>query len=123
MRDFNPRAFLEHVLLQLRNLGVDMSPACKEANSIERMERNPKPCFKLVLWGHTPDYNGPQPAYRFEGYYYPETRQFFVSGSSPSGDWGQILYPDHPCETPAEFAIRNHGLIDVDMSEITVTIE
>ncbi|EPN0316319.1 hypothetical protein ACTTZI_004221 [Vibrio vulnificus] len=120
MTTFNPEAFLNHVVLSLRNLDVDMTTrTSKPMNSIVCVEKNPKKCYKIELFGFTPDYDGEQPAHKTTGYYYPNEHKLFVI-LSYNGDWNDILFPTCNGMNPIEFALKNHGLVDLDMSEITV---
>lgn len=105
---FNANDFLAHIVLCLRGLNVEMTHTSGLTNSINRVE-NPKECHRVTLFGHTPDHEGPQPAYKVEAYAYPADRKLFVQADY-LGDWAEILYPSLDGLTPIVHTLKQHGL-------------
>lgn len=118
---FNANDFLNHIVLFLRGMRVEMSQTSGLINTIARVERNPKECYLVTLYGHTPDYCGEQPAYKVEAYAYPEERKLFVQ-MDYLGDWGDILYPTLNGLTPIVHTIKTHGL-NYSGEEWTIIVE
>ena len=111
MTAFNQAHFLDHLINSLRSLGVQMTHTSEGLkNTIERAERNPKECYTVTLFGHTPDYCGPQPAYKFMAFAYPAERKLFVNGNEGNGDWWEILFSQYDNRTPIEYTLKSHGL-------------
>ncbi|ARR10529.1 MULTISPECIES: hypothetical protein [Vibrio harveyi group] len=119
---FNPEKFLDHVVLSLRNLGVDLTPVAAPKNSIERTNNPNKESYKITIWGHTPNYEGEQPAYKTTMFYYPEDKKMFVNADW-NGDWNHVLFPNCDGLNKVEYTLKSHGLVNLDMTEITVIIE
>lgn len=112
----NADAFLLHLITQLRELGVDMSPTGAPENLIALVPRHPseqpaRECYQIQCWGKTPDYKGEQPAYRTDMHYYPQDHLLFVN-CSYNGEWNSLLFPYCDGMNPVEFSLKQHGLTD-----------
>ena len=122
---FDPNKFLDTLILQLRSLGVDMTPINPPyPNSIELQPKNPKTCYKVTCYGHTPSFDGlSQLPYSLTAYAYPETKEFFISGNGHCPYYNDFCHYLHQGLTPAEAILKEHGLIDYDMKSWSVVIE
>tara|TARA_Y100000031_G_scaffold110668_1_gene121893 strand:+ start:769 stop:1143 length:375 start_codon:yes stop_codon:yes gene_type:complete len=123
---FDANRFLDHLKLQLRNVGVDMTHISKVEDKTERMHDNPKECYLILTHGHTRDYPKQgdwQPAYTVKGYAYPEERKFYLQMNEGNGDWNDVLWPNCHGMTPADKALRENGLLDYDGNEWEVIAE
>lgn len=124
--NFNPQKFLNILILQLRQIHVDLTPKHAPAPKIELMTGNPKECYSVVFYGYTPDYpnqGDEQPAYKVAGYAYPETKQFYLQMQADGSDWHDLLWPSCNGMTPAEKALRESGLVGYEMDEWEVIAE
>lgn len=122
---FDAQRFLDHIILQLRQIGVDLTTWTNEARKAQRMEGNPRECYLIEFYGFTPDYpkqGDKQPAYKVKGYAYPESREFYLQIGSKD-DWNSMLWPSCNGMTPAEKALRDSGLTGYDMAEWQVIAE
>lgn len=113
---FEPKKFLDTLILQLRELGVDMTPINPpQPNSIELL---PSSCYKVTCYGHTPRlHNVQQPAYSLVAFVYPDQRALVISGNN------DCPYFNAQGLTPAEAILKEHGLTDHLMQPWAVTFE
>lgn len=122
---FDAQRFLDHIILQLRQIGVDLTTWAKEQRKAQRMERNAKECYLIEFHGFTPDYpkqGDKLPAYKVKGYAYPQSREFYLQMSMPN-EWRDLLWPSCNGMTPAEKALRKNGLVGYDQQEWKVIAE
>lgn len=123
---FDAIKFLDHLKLQLRNVGVDLTPRSAPLARVERMTANPRECYLLEFYGHTPDYpkvGDHQPAYKVKAYIYPQAREFHLQMHDGVSDWNRVLWPNCQNRTLAEHVIITHGVVGYDMQEWKVIQE
>lgn len=108
-QSFDKEDFISNLALSLRALNVELTHTSGVKNNIEQTN-NPRECYAVTMYGHTPDYHGPQPAYKFTAYAYPKERELFINVNAGNGDWWDILFPSSNGLTPIEKALKDHGL-------------
>ncbi|WP_141108949.1 hypothetical protein [Aeromonas veronii] len=107
---FNKDVFLDFLCCHVESLGVEL--ASSRTPSITREDKNPQECYKICLYGHTPDYpevNDLQPPYSFTAYAYPAQKTIYINYNY-NGDWWDILFPSCLGLTPIEHGLKTRGV-------------